>query len=557
MTTNLPIPPGATTFYVSPSGNDTNNGLSFFEPFATIQKAVQTAVNGGTVILGGGTYVLSTPVNMLPNITLRADNTAVITQANNSNLYCLISCTNANNCRFYGLTLNGNSQNNSFTSPTIGILVDNANDCWIQNCIIQNCTNDLIRVGNGLRCNISNNKLSNTNGYGAIKLLPSAAQTNTDHIVANNTLTGVLGSHPILIGYADGDVVTGNIIRGTLISGLKVNLTAGSTTVTATTGTFSNVVAGYYIIADASSAPGGFAPYEMFVTKVNSPISLTISSPSSFTVTNANTVAGPGDMISVGAASRIIISNNSLSGGAGGGVIVSDEYNIATIYESLQMIQINNNQIWNFAGAGISIQTGNYNNASIAFNNMIVGNMITNCGVGNASGIYGSGIAIQAGGNTLKSTFIDGNFVYDNQSPPTTQYWCVVNNSSNLLQTFFGKNTGGTVTGLQHDGILNGATATLTGWGTGSSVTNLVAQGDGYTISIHTGTSPVNNPTIRILTNATTATQPPVLISKIVADSSGTYGTLYGEQNTDFSQILLTYKGIPPSSATLVINVLV
>jgi parallel beta-helix repeat protein len=51
--TNYTYPTNA--LFVSPSGNDTNNG-SFTSPFKTIAKAVSSASNGNTIVIRGGTY---------------------------------------------------------------------------------------------------------------------------------------------------------------------------------------------------------------------------------------------------------------------------------------------------------------------------------------------------------------------------------------------------------------------------------------------------------------------------------------------------------------------
>src|ERR1051325_7473065 len=46
----------ATTYYVSTSGSDGNNGTSLSTPWRTINKAAQTMVAGDTVYIRGGTY---------------------------------------------------------------------------------------------------------------------------------------------------------------------------------------------------------------------------------------------------------------------------------------------------------------------------------------------------------------------------------------------------------------------------------------------------------------------------------------------------------------------
>lgn len=60
LTTTLPYPqlyitPGGTSYYVSPSGNDANNG-SLDQPFATIQKAATVVTPGSVVHVLPGTY---------------------------------------------------------------------------------------------------------------------------------------------------------------------------------------------------------------------------------------------------------------------------------------------------------------------------------------------------------------------------------------------------------------------------------------------------------------------------------------------------------------------
>ncbi|MHC4866066.1 MAG: right-handed parallel beta-helix repeat-containing protein, partial [Planctomycetota bacterium] len=46
----------ATTYYVDPSGNDSNDGNSWPEAFATIQKGIDTAADGNIVEVNEGTY---------------------------------------------------------------------------------------------------------------------------------------------------------------------------------------------------------------------------------------------------------------------------------------------------------------------------------------------------------------------------------------------------------------------------------------------------------------------------------------------------------------------
>ena len=51
-----PLAANASTYYVSPAGNDSNNGTIIGSPFLTISKAVGLANPGDTIYLRGGTY---------------------------------------------------------------------------------------------------------------------------------------------------------------------------------------------------------------------------------------------------------------------------------------------------------------------------------------------------------------------------------------------------------------------------------------------------------------------------------------------------------------------
>ncbi|MBP9187548.1 MAG: T9SS type A sorting domain-containing protein [Bacteroidia bacterium] len=58
----------AATYYVSPTGTDTNNGSLAF-PFKTVTKAISSAVAGDIIYLRGGTHVYTTRINISKNGT--------------------------------------------------------------------------------------------------------------------------------------------------------------------------------------------------------------------------------------------------------------------------------------------------------------------------------------------------------------------------------------------------------------------------------------------------------------------------------------------------------
>src|SRR5437762_1124389 len=52
------------TYYVSTGGSDSNNGQSSGAAFATFPKAISTATPGDTIFVLGGTYNLSSTLNI-------------------------------------------------------------------------------------------------------------------------------------------------------------------------------------------------------------------------------------------------------------------------------------------------------------------------------------------------------------------------------------------------------------------------------------------------------------------------------------------------------------
>ena len=61
-------PPPANALYVAPTGNDSNAG-TLAAPLQTIQRAVDLAQPGHTIVIRGGTYAPSTNIQILKNGT--------------------------------------------------------------------------------------------------------------------------------------------------------------------------------------------------------------------------------------------------------------------------------------------------------------------------------------------------------------------------------------------------------------------------------------------------------------------------------------------------------
>ncbi|HCF03527.1 FG-GAP-like repeat-containing protein [Flavobacterium sp.] len=92
------------TFYVATTGSNSNSGTSS-SPFLTIQKAVDVASNGDTILVNPGTYSSNVSVNKSLNIF-----------ATGNYLDTVLEFTNANSPIF---TIFGNSDNNNLVNVTI------------------------------------------------------------------------------------------------------------------------------------------------------------------------------------------------------------------------------------------------------------------------------------------------------------------------------------------------------------------------------------------------------------------------------------------------------
>jgi len=149
------IPPVIRTIYVATTGNDGNDGTSG-KPYLTIQKGIDVAINGDTVLVGDGTYkgVGNTNLDFKGKIiTVKSNNDARVDPEK-----CIIDCENTPNTRgFYfhsketaqsvvqGFTIqNGNADYGG------GILCTNVSIPHIFHCVIR--YNKATIDGGGIAC---------------------------------------------------------------------------------------------------------------------------------------------------------------------------------------------------------------------------------------------------------------------------------------------------------------------------------------------------------------------------------------------------------------------
>ena len=66
---SAPLKEGASTIYVSKTGDDSNDGLSEENAVATIAKGYELAGDGSTINIGAGTYDQSSSITLDKSIT--------------------------------------------------------------------------------------------------------------------------------------------------------------------------------------------------------------------------------------------------------------------------------------------------------------------------------------------------------------------------------------------------------------------------------------------------------------------------------------------------------
>ena len=82
-----PLGDGATSIYVSKTGDDSNDGLSEENAVATIAKAYELAGDGSTINIGAGTYDQSSSITLGKSITFNGADGAIINRAGTASVF--------------------------------------------------------------------------------------------------------------------------------------------------------------------------------------------------------------------------------------------------------------------------------------------------------------------------------------------------------------------------------------------------------------------------------------------------------------------------------------
>lgn len=191
------------TYYVSPTGNDANDGLTYPTAKATISNALGYAVNGDVVVVGPGTYDVTAEI-MVTN--------AVTVKSSGGYLQTIVQRT-------------GTQSNRIFTVSGIGAVVDGftiANGIAPYDGVTLqgNGGNVLVSSGGILRnCKVINGKAFQYGGgvfgefYGSVE----------NCIITNNTVTNEFGLSFVVGGgvflYGDGAELSQFYLRKSLVAG--------------------------------------------------------------------------------------------------------------------------------------------------------------------------------------------------------------------------------------------------------------------------------------------------------------------------------------------------
>ncbi len=186
----------ATNYYVSPNGNDNNNGLTLTTAFKTIDRSTYAVAPGDTVLIRSGVYVNTNPQSLIAYLTISGTATKPITfkaypgetpilQLNNNN-YAGFSINGCDYITIDGITIIGNNdnvtlqyaqsqQNNTGNTATTGsgVAINNQyqnetnrpHHIIVRNCKISKCAGGGIYANYADYITIENNIVSECGWY--------------------------------------------------------------------------------------------------------------------------------------------------------------------------------------------------------------------------------------------------------------------------------------------------------------------------------------------------------------------------------------------------------
>ena len=186
------------TIYVATTGSDTTGNGTSSNPFASLQKGLDEAVSGTTVLVLDGTYTGAT------NRSLDFKGKDIYLKSSGGAANCIIDCDYSDRAFYFhsgetdAAIVKGFTIQNGYTLDENGggILCENASSPTITNCVIANCETET-GGGGGIHCQdnsnpiiascIISNNLSGLSG-GGIRCVQSSPEI-TNCIIADNSVT--------------------------------------------------------------------------------------------------------------------------------------------------------------------------------------------------------------------------------------------------------------------------------------------------------------------------------------------------------------------------------
>jgi len=220
---------------------------------AAIQAAIDSlSLTGGFVCFNPGTYIISTKINLRPNVTLIAPRgSVVIKQAAAANLTILfdLSTYGATGACFDGLIIDGNrsNNNNNIAVQRHAFWLYDTNDVSIENCEIKEVAGTAVTGRNCLNPVIRKNYIHDCLGYG-IGIAPAAFMNNRP-IIENNCFS-FISWHTIGLINCYHTGIKNNQIETFKVVGQTVTV-SGSTATWVSGPNFNGVRPGNFLIYDS------------------------------------------------------------------------------------------------------------------------------------------------------------------------------------------------------------------------------------------------------------------------------------------------------------------
>jgi len=251
---------GDSIYVDAENGDDENGDGSEGDPYATIQKGVDSASRGDTIVVNPGNYTENVKVGKSVHIRSStgdwARHNVTSPDASDHTFEVTADFVNISGFRITGTgggfksgvflsSVNGcNLSWNNITSNAKGIFVENSGSVVIGDCIIESSGTDGITLANSDHCELTSNTISgNSNGiyaYGSSGNLVSGNELRDnyigiqftdadDNLITGNTVDSNRNWGMYIYSNSDGNTIEGNTIRNNTNYGLYLQFITDST----------------------------------------------------------------------------------------------------------------------------------------------------------------------------------------------------------------------------------------------------------------------------------------------------------------------------------------